>query len=233
MSTELSVKQFQKVMPAKMKKNINPEFVDQVNNTINNIQDPEMREQYRDNLLSYASVMNDGRFKITQYLSAVRYVGHKLLGDTNDVSYIKTFPDKYNDFITRGVVAKDIASYVSAYNKSKLVNLIMEQTMIPSHVLNMDLYQKALNTQAELMVTASSEKVRTDAANSLLTHLKPPETKKIELDVNLKEDKSIQELRDATMGLAAQQREMMKAGMSAAKEIAESTVITGEFEEVK
>jgi hypothetical protein len=36
----------------------------------------------------------------------------------------------------------------------------MAQTLVPSYVLNADLYQKALNTSAELMISAKSEKVR-------------------------------------------------------------------------
>jgi hypothetical protein len=78
------------------------------------------------------------------------------------------------------------------------------------------------------MVHANSEKVRSDAANSLLTHLKRPEVTKIELDVGLKEDKTITDLRQATMALAASQRAMIKSGMMNAKEVAHSQIIEGE-----
>ena len=152
----------------------------------------------------------------------MRYVSHKLMGCTNIDAYTKTFPDKYQRFVAQGVAAKDIASYVTAYNKSKLVNLIFEQTLIPSYVLNQDLYQKALNVQAELMVTAKSEKVRTDAANSLLTHLKMPEKQKVELEIGVKEDSSIAALRQATLELARQQRLSMEAGQMNAQEVAHS-----------
>ncbi len=174
----LTIEQFKDVLPANVKKTVNATLMARVNSTL---ADPEMFEIYRDNLLSYASVMKDGRFKLTGYLDAVMYASHKLRGLTNIRAYSLTFPDKIKRFNQQGVAAKDIASYVSAYNKSKLVNLIMEQSIIPSWILNQDLYQKALNTQAELMLTANSEKVRSDAANSILTHLKQPETQKIEL----------------------------------------------------
>lgn len=169
--------------------------------------------------------MADGRFKIDSYVSAVKYVSHKLMGCTNIDAYVKTFPDKYDRFVQTGVTSKDIASYVTAYNKSKLVNLIFEQTMIPSYVLNQDLYQKALNVQADLMMTAHSEKVRTDAANSLLTHLKMPETQKVELDINVKEDSSIAALRQATMELARQQRLSMESGSMNAQEVAHTKLV--------
>lgn len=215
----LTVDQFQKCLPDKVKKSINQELIDQINTTLS---DPELYESYRDNLLSYTKVMADGRFKIQNYVDAVRYVSHKLMGASNIEAYIKTFPDKYSRFVAQGVEPKDIASYVTAYNKSKLVNLIFEQTLIPSYVLNQDLYQKALNVQAELMVTANSEKVRCDAANSLLTHLKMPETQKVELDINVKEDSSIQALRNSTLELARQQRLMIGAGAMNAQEVAHS-----------
>ena len=218
----LTLEQFQMALPDKVKKSVNQELIDSVNTTL---ADPELFEAYRDNLLSYTRVMADGRFKITGYVDAVRYVSHKLMGSTNIEAYTKTFPDKYARFVAQGVQAKDIASYVTAYNKSKLVNLIFEQTLIPSYVLNQDLYQKALNVQADLMVTAHSEKVRTDAANSLLTHLKMPEVTKVELDIGIKEDSSIAVLRAATLELARSQRLSMGAGQMTAQEAAHSTLI--------
>ena len=220
--TALTLETFRTALPDKVKKTINQELMDSINKTLS---DPDMYETYRENLLSYASVMADGRFKMESYVSAVKYVSHKLMGASNIAAYIKTFPDKYQDFINRGVETKDIASYVTAYNKSKLVNLIMEQTLIPSYVLNQDLYQKALNVQAELMLTAKSEKVRSDAANSLLTQLKMPEVNKVQLDVNVKEDGSIAALRESTLELVRQQKLMVQAGAMNAQEVAHSKLV--------
>lgn len=218
----LTLDQFQLALPDKVKKSINQELIDQINNTLS---DPEMYESYRDNLISYTKVMADGKFKVTQYIDAVRYVSFKLMGCTNIEAYTKTFPDKYQRFVQQGVQAKDIASYVTAYNKSKLVNLIFEQTLIPTHVLNQDLYQRALNVQADLMINAKSEKVRCDAANSLLTQLKAPEVKKVELDIGVKEDSSIAALRATTLELARQQRLMVESGAMNAQEIAHGRLI--------
>jgi hypothetical protein len=218
----LTVEQFKIALPEKLKKSVNQELIDQINATLS---DPDMYESYRDNLLSYTQVMADGRFKIGDYVNAVKYVSHKLMGCSNIDAYVKTFPDKYQRFVNQGVASKDIASYVTAYNKSKLVNLIMEQTLVPSYVLNQDLYQKALNVQAELMISAKSEKVRSDAANSLLTHLKMPETQKVELDIAVKEDGSIAALRATTLELARQQRLMMESGAMNAQEVAHSKLI--------
>ena len=222
MSNQLSIEQFQRVLPKQLKRNITQDQVDKVNTLLT---DPVLQETYRDNVLSYVNVLQDGRFKIETYLDAVRYVSFKLAGDSNLQAYSKTFPDKIADWNARNLAQKDINSMVSSYNKNKLVNLIFEQTLVPTHILNADIYQRAINTQAELMSYAKSEKVRTDAANSLLHHLKPPETKKIELDITKKEDSAIDELRNTTMELVAQQKRMIAAGMSNAKDVAESRLI--------
>lgn len=226
----MTVEEFRQALPDKLRKNVNQKLIDQINTTLS---DPDLWENYRDNLISYTSVLADGKFKMTSYLDAVKYVSHKLRGLTNQRAYEQVFPQKVQRWAAQGVAAKDQASYISAYNKSKLVNLIYEQTLIPTWVLNQDLYQKALNTQAELMMTANSEMVRTTAANSILQQLKPPETQKVELDVNVKEDSSIAELRRTTLELAAQQRQMIQAGAMDAQEVAHSRLIMeGEYEEV-
>ncbi|EPF5975862.1 hypothetical protein LJQ78_002457 [Acinetobacter baumannii] len=127
---------------------------------------------------------------------------------------------------------KDMAAHIAGYNKSKLVNLIYEQTQIPTWVLNQDLFQKALNVQADLMLNAKSEMVRTNAANSLLNHLKPPQTQQVQLDLTVKESSAIDELRRSTMEYVAAQKQAIKAGAITAKDAAESRVIEAEVRDV-
>lgn len=230
MAELLTLEQLQRVVPGTLRNVVTTEMV----TTINTLQeDPEFREQYRENLLSYAHVLSTGKYKMQNYLDAVRYVSYKLMGVTNIEAYTKTFPAKYQRFLNDGVSNKDVASYVTAYNKSKLVMAIYEQSLIPSWVLNADMYQKALNTQADLMINAQSEKVRCDAANSILTHLKAPETTKVELDIGLKKDGTLDALRQATEQLVAQQKAMILGGALNAQQVAHSKlVIDGEAEEV-
>jgi len=230
MAHDLTVAQFARVLPKAQKGHATQSLVDTINNIVS---DPIVREAYRDNLLSYTSVMSNGKFKMEQYISAVKYVTHKLMGDSNILSYTKTFPDRYQRFLTENISDKDISSYVSSYNKNKLVNLVREQSLVPSHILNAGLYQEALNVQASLMNDEDvSSKVRSDAANSLLTHLKMPETTKIELDIGIKEDSVIDELRKTTLELVAQQKLMLRSGALNPKQVAESPIIIeGECED--
>jgi hypothetical protein len=213
----LTADEFRAALPDKMKKSVSQDLIDKINTTLSN---PEEFENYRNNLIGYTRVMQDGKFKIEQYLDAVRYVSFKLLGATNIEAYMKTFPDKYQKFIDTGVQAKDIASYVTAYNKGKLVNLIYEQTLVPVHVLNMDMYQRALNEQMVLGLTAKSEKVRADALNSVMTQLRPPEVKKIELDISHKEDQTMNVLKNTMMDLVAEQRRALQSGAMDAQQVA-------------
>lgn len=228
MNNLLTLSQLTKALPPAVRKRANQDLVDLVNNVS---MDSEVRETYRDNILNYCNVMQTGKYKMNHYLDAVRYVTFKLLGDTNIRAYVKTFPDRYQKFLDNGTAESDIASYITSYNKNKLVNLIFEQTLVPTYVLNADMHQRALNVQAALMIDDTiSPKVRSDAANSLLTHLKMPETTKIELDISVKEDKAINDLRASTLDLVAQQRKMIEAGAMTAKETAHSKLVIVEGE---
>lgn len=222
MSGQLTVETFQAVLPKQVKGRVTQEIVDNVNLLFD---DPYEREVYRDNLLSFSSVLRDGKFKIAQYTDAVRYMGFKLRGDTNKAAFIKTFPDRYQNHLDNGVSDKDISSYVSAYNKSILVNKVREQTLVPSYILNADMFQGALNKQFQIMNNdEASYKVQSDAANSILTHLKVPETIKHELEVTHKEDSAIDQLRKAMTVFAENQVESIKSGKSSAHTIAQSSL---------
>ena len=206
----LTIEQFKEALPDGMQKNVNHLVMMQINNTLEN---PEEWDAYKENLLSYTSVLRMGKFKMEQYVNAVRYVGFKVMEYTNKDAYRKTFPKKYANFKANGVSDKDISSYTAAYNKSKLVCLIFEQTLIPTHILNAPMFQKAINVQAEIMLDESvSPKVRSDAANSMMTHLKSPEVKKVELDIGPVAGNIIEDYETIFRRMAAQQREHMLEG---------------------
>lgn len=219
---ELTEEQFKRALPKQFRKSVTPELIEGINDLL---ADQDMRENLRENLLSYTSVMQDGKYKIGSYIAAVKYVSHKLLGATNIEAYSKTFPDRFQRLIDEGATNKTISSYATAYNKTQLVVKILEQTLVPTHVLNADLHQKAVNVLAELMISANSEKVRSDSASSLLTHLKPPETTKVEMDINVKQDKSIDDLRATTLELVNKQREMIQSGQMSVGDAARSKLV--------
>ena len=199
MSTDLTVQQVQHALPPSLKSAVTQQMVDNINNAV---ADPLVAEQIRNNYLSYTSVMKDGKFKTDDYLNAVMYVSYKLMGYSNQDAYFKTFPQRHAALVAKGTTSKDISAYVSAYNKGKLVNLIYEQTLVPSWVLNQDLHQRALNVQADLMVNAQSELVRSNAANSILTHLQKPKESTALINLDLRETSCMNELKDTLTKLA-------------------------------
>ena len=220
--TLLTTEQFKQVVPNQFKACVSQELIDQINQTL---ADPDMYETYRDNLLGYAHVMREGKFKMEDYINAIKYCSHKIMGASNIDAYVKTFPDKYQAMLSAGKNAKDISSFVTSYNKNKLVNLILEQSMIPSWVLNQDMYQKALNHQLYLMLNAKSEKVQSDAANSILVHLKPPEVTKVELDIGLKKDSAMEDLKSTLAELALTQKQFISAGVTQVKDLAQQKLV--------
>jgi hypothetical protein len=230
MSQPMTVEQFKSALPLQMRRGVNQELLDQINTTL---KDPEHMEMYRDNLLSYTHVLREGKFSMSQYLNAIRYVGFKMCSMSNIDAYVKTFPDKYQDFLARKVPDKFIASYITAYNQSKLVMLIYEQALIPIHLINAPILQSAINVQATLMLTAKSEMVRQQAAACIIKELKPPETREFKLDIAMKEDSTIVALRNSCLELVAEQRKLLQSGMPAQRIAHAPLVIESTLDELE
>lgn len=224
----LTIEEFKLAMPPGMDKSVNPLLVMQVNNILSSEEELSM---FKENLLSYTSVLQHGKFKMSSYINAVKYVGFKNMQLTNREAYRRTFPEKVIKWESEGRASKDIASYVHAYNSSKLVNLIFAQTMIPVHILNQPAFQRALNVQLMIMDNEdASYKVRSDAANSVMTQLKPPEEKRVELDIAVRDTTQLQELKQITLDLATKQHAAIASSTYTAKEIANQDIIEMEKE---
>ena len=208
----LSIEQFKRCLPSNVRGNVTEEIVERFNEVLN---DPLAREAVAENLIGFTNVISQGKFKLESYLYAVKYVTYKAMGDSNILAYRKTFPQRVQDLIDRGVPDKDINSMVSAYNKSKLVTLIFQAMAIPTHILNQDLFQEALNVQRQLMLDPTVKPlVRCQAAKALMDTLKPPEVKQMELAVSVKETDTVTELRKATTELAKAQIDALRKGGS-------------------
>ena len=217
-------------MPNRQKSNITQSLVDKLNKLV---ADPEERVYFLENLQGYTHVLQDPHVKLESYIFAVKYVSYKMMGMTNQEAWIKTFPDRYQRLVNIGKTDVHLRATVSGYNKNKIVVQVYEQAMIPVYVANADVFQKAVNTQAVLMTDPTvSNKVRSDAANSLMTHLKPPETKKLELALDIKEDDSLRHMRTALTNLAIAQQRSIESGVTDAERIASAKLIEGESERV-
>jgi len=227
MSDDLTLEVLHRAAPKSVRNQITQDTVNTINTALN---DSAELHVYKENILGYLDVMQAGKFKINDYINAVKYCSLKLLGNSNVEAYTKTFPGRYQYFIDNDTQDRHIAGHISLYNKGILISKIMEQSLIPTHIINADLHQKAINQLAYLMMNAKSEKVQSDSASKLVDVLKIPETFKVELDIGLKEDDSIKELRQSTLELVKQQRLMLESGAMNPKEIAHSTIIQKEVD---
>lgn len=205
----LTLESVRKSVPSHLRNNVSQDLVDNLNNIA---LDPIMAEDIRNNFVSYSSILKEGKFKLEEYLNAVAYVSYKIMNNTNEEAYAKTFPQRYAKLIANGTSKKDIASYVSAYNKGKLVNLILEATLVPTWVLNQDIHQKAINRLADLMQNATSEKVQVEAASSLLTHLGKPKEGNFQINIGETENAGMKEMRQLLQEVAQNQREAIQTG---------------------
>ena len=123
-------------------------------------------------------------------------------------------------------------SYANIYAKTDVVIAVQTKMMIPTHILYQDYFAQAVKTQVEIMNDDSvSPKVRSDAANSLMTHLKQPEIKKAEIEINTKDTGVIGDLANALANLSAGQREMMLQGKTSIRDITEAVIIEVEKDE--
>lgn len=215
-----------KALPANLKSVATQSFTDQINNLSS---DPLVAQQIRDNFLSYTRVLQEGKFRTEDYLHAVAYVAYKHMGYSNQEAYFRTFPARHQKLVAQGTSAKDIAAYVSAYHRGKLVNLIMEQSLVPVWIVNQDAYQEAINTQVDIMKNSTSDMARTAAANSVMTHLAKPKEAAATININTTESSGMNELRSMLTQLARTQIAAIEGGAStqdiAAQKLVDAVIV--------
>lgn len=220
----LTMNQVKESLPVNFRNNITQDMVNQLN-TLST--DPHEARIIRDNVITFAQVLQEGRFKFGEYVKAAMYVSYKLMGMSNLESYKKTFPDRYADMVKTNKPSKDVASIVSAYNKGLIVTKITERSIVPSWVLNQDIFQKALETQHDIMTDLNAPfRDRVAAANSLIMALKKPDVLKAELEVTIKNDDGMKALEERLNALSKKQLEILEMDPNmTAQDIAEMVLV--------
>ncbi len=214
-------------LPKKHKKNVTAKTVRVLNRMI---EDDTFREHYANNLITYTSVLQEGRFKLTDYFNAVMFVSYKTQGLSNFKAYNKVFKDKCDDILRNGQDKNKIdkiQSYASMYNKTKLVSLIYEQSLIPDYIMYASARHKAIAKQVSLL-DSNNDFVAQKAADSLMNHLKAPEESKLTLNVPTQDTGVISELSEAISNLSKQQALAIQNQETTIDTIAESTIISKE-----
>lgn len=222
----LSVEGLQKIYPRKVNRETLEECVKMMNESIVGM-DSVMREHYRDNLVGVIDVIKEGeRIKFADYVKAVKFCSYKMAGYTDTRAYSLTFPERIERMAREGISNANLYVYANSYAKNKVVVEIMAKLMVPTHIMYQDYFHMAVKTQVEIMTDDKvSPKVRSDAANSLMTHLKQPEIKQAELKISTEDNGAIGHLADALASLSGKQRELLNSGAMRLKEVSEAVII--------
>lgn len=193
----------------------------------------DFAEQYKQNFVTFSNVLRSGEYTTADYISAVKFVSHKLLENSDIDAYQMTFPDRYVRLLDQyehhgdeaAIRSEKISPFVSAYKRNQLVVKLTEQALVPARILNAPMFQQALNIQLELALGSRSDMVRTQAANSILTHLKQPETQHIALEVAVTGSDELAAMRSEMTRLAGIQQNSIESGSNTSLEIAESRLL--------
>ena len=224
----LQLEAVKKLVPKAQRTMITQDFLDKIEASVTN---SEVAEQFKENFVTYLNVLSKGKYKMDDYISAVKYVSYKLLGYSNIKAYAATFPDRYQRLKDEG--QQQIEAFVSMYARGKLVNQIFEQTMVPTYVLNAPLHQEALN---ELAMMIKDPDVRgmtkVKACEAILQHTKQPEVVKGELTIGIEQSDTINDLREIVETLADTHKVLLEKKGMTLKEIAEGNIIDAEYKEI-
>lgn len=191
------------------------------------VQDDDLKDHFKDNLVSFASILAKGQFTPDQYVSAVTYVTHRLMNTTKSKSWQLTFPHRYAELLSKGKSAKDVSAHVSAYDKTKLVTLITEQTLVQSYIVNSPYHQEMIEFGVKVVRDDKQYmKDRLVAMESVLRYTQAPES----IISNKEEisDKSIdiiQQLANATNQLAKAHSVAIENGASPKQIIQEAVYV--------
>lgn len=210
-----------KLMPKNQRTLITQEYLDKIEASV---KDPIIAEAFKENFISYINVLNSGKYKMEDYINAVKYVSFKLLGMTNIKAYAATFPDRYARLVKEGQTQID--AYCSMYNKNKLVMQIYEQTIVPTHVLNAPMHQEALNTLA-LMIRDPEVRgmTKVKACEAILSHTKAPEVIENKFTFGMEQQSTIADLREVTENLADMYKLALEKGHRSLRDVAEARII--------
>lgn len=217
----LALESVRKLVPKNQRNLITQEFLDKLEASVS---DSLVAEQFKENFVTYLNVLSKGKYKMEDYINAVKYVSFKLLGYSNINAYIATFPERYERLKAEGQT--QIEAFVSMYNKNKLVMQIYEQTIVPSYVLNAPMHQQALNTLAAMIIDDDVRGMtKVKACEAILQYTKQPDVVKGELTIGIEQSDTINDLREITENLADTYRMMLEKKGMKLKDVAEANII--------
>ena len=217
MAKALTVEQLQKALSSR-KNTITQELVDVINEVG---KEPEFQgESLLTVMLTHQGAMEKHRASMQDYIYALRFCAYLITEEDNIVNaYRRAFADREFVYSRAGCKSDSpeyaaLTSAASRYRKSKLVTDILTISQAPLHIMFQGERFKAMQVLADRMQNANYDKDKIAAADALLKHTAPNEKMKIELDVGIGTNSSMQNLTDQLAIMAARQQELLSKGLS-------------------
>lgn len=218
----LTLNQLKQMFPEK-KRTLNQETVDIVNDAIT---DPSFDGfTLLDNLTTYKSVMEKNNGGFLKYVEALKFCAFlEGMKDNVTQAYIRTFG--YREFVRERMNAdtssneyKELTFAASRYRRSPMVVDILTMADIPLYLMFQSHRYEAVGVLAKMMKTAPLAKDRVAAADKLLTHVKPPDNLKIEMDIGVKENTALKDLEAQLAAMAKASLDKLEKGDTSLKEL--------------
>ena len=206
----MTLEELKVLMPQKKRKFMNQELVDMINEAESR---GDFEGEFEKKVISYSSVLTQGRYKTSDYIAAVEFVTYYLGGEEQAEAYVKTFPEKVKRRIMEGK-SPYATGAPSMYYSGQLVQAIMAQAQMNVRMRHYNKIDFAVETLYELATSKTcSDRIRMESADKLLTQLKEPETSKVELEIGIKKDESGQALEAKMLEVAQMQKEAFDKGI--------------------
>ena len=190
------------------------------------LSDVHTLNNFKENLVTYKSILQDGKYKVQDFFNAVAYVNFKSMNHKNIEAYALVFPVRMTTFKQQGKSIEEIHSIVSGYHRTKLVTNIMAQAQIPRHLLFGDIYQEAIYMNLKIMRDDRTRiDVKQKAAQFLAEHLAMPEDANIQLNITHDGTDFVKEMRNTMEALGSKQLDQLKQGNMSLKDIAASKIV--------
>ena len=213
---DITLQQVQKAMPSR-KGSITQEAVDLINKVRS---EPEFQgEDLITTLITYEGAMVGAKASIGEYIAAVRFCAYMMTnGENYTEAYKKAFWDR--EFVQNRLSAatssqeySELTSAASRYRRSKLVVDILTLSQVPLDLMFTGVRYKALGVLADRMENAKLDKDKIAAADTLLKHTAPKDSK-LELNIGIGNTDAITSLNDQLTALAKRQQNLLSSGLS-------------------
>ena len=206
----ITLEVIQTLLPKRYKRVADQKIVDEINHLV---EDPDYGEEFKSATLNYMDILSGKEpYSLREYLDAVKFYSLTATAISQAEAYMKVFPERLQARLDRGQGKEEMRSESARFNQTALVNRIRNQALVPLHLVNQSVTQKAINQLTHLMMNARSDVAKVSAATALLKELRPPEATRLEIDVSVNESDALLDLKASLADIAATQLTSMERG---------------------